>query len=691
MKRTHPSSVPPFSKGGGSVVAAVLLVAMTAAAYLPASRGGWVWDDDVYVEHNPTLAEPGGLGRIWLDIEATPQYYPLVHTSFWLEHRLWGDEPAGYHWVNILLHALSAVLLWRVLILLLPGNLLAGAWAAAAIFALHPVHVESVAWVTERKNVLSGVFYLAAALSYLRWTLVEEERSRKLYALSLLFFLGALLSKTVTASLPAALLLILWWKRGRLTLVDLRNTAPFFVLGAGLGLLTVWVEKHYVGAAGAAWDLSFFDRCLIAGRALWFYLGKLVWPARLTFIYPRWEIGAGWQIVFPSAALAAAAALWLLRRRLGRGPLVAALYFAGTLFPALGFFDVYPMQYSFVADHFQYLASLGPIVLAAAAGARLADRRSRRRVAAASLVAVLLILGVLTWRQGRVYRDEETLWRDTLAKNPGAWMAHNNLGMLLQSRGELDAAARHYRRTVELKPDYAYGHNNLGTAVEARDRRAAIGHFERALELDPDYAKAHYNLGSALAAEGRAAAAERHFRRAVELDPEHASARNNLANLLAAQGRLEEAIGHYRRSLELRPDAPRTRSNLGTALVFSGRAGEAVPHLLAAAEAADGWTLLARSAWILAAHPDPAVRDGGAAAELAERAVGLRGATDAAVLDVLAAAYAAAGRFEEATVTACRALELTRDGSEAEALRRRIETYREGKVIVDPGLASADG
>ncbi len=671
-----------------SPLAAALLVALTVAAYLPAARGGWVWDDDVYVEHNPTLSEPGGLGRIWLEIDATPQYYPLVHTSFWLEHRLWGDEPAGYHWVNILLHALSAVLLWRVLTLLLPESPRIVAWVAAVIFALHPVHVESVAWITERKNVLSGVLYLSAALCYLRWALAKEKRSRWLYALSLLLFLGALLSKTVAASLPAALLLVLWWKRGRVTVSDIRPTAPFFALGAGLGLLTVWIEKHYVGAAGAAWDFTFLDRCVIAGRALWFYLGKLLWPAQLTFIYPRWEIGGGWRLLFPAAAVAAVIVLWLLRRRLGRGPLVAALFFCGTLFPALGFFDVYPMQYSFVADHFQYLASLGPIVLAAAAGARLAGRLSQRRLAAAVLVLVLLILGVLTWRQGEIYRDEETLWRDTLAKNPGAWMAHNNLGMLLQSRGEVDAAVRHYRRTVEIKPDYAYGHNNLGTAVESRDRRAAIAYFERALTLDPDYAKAHYNLGSALAAEGRAAEAESHFRRAVELDPEHASGHNNLANLLAAQGRLEEAIGHYRRSLELRPGAPRTRTNLGTALVFAGRAAEAVPHLQAAArEAADGWTLLARSAWILAAHPDPAVRDGGRAVELAEEAVAQTEAPDVALLDVLAAAYAAAGRFDEAATATRRALELARDESEAEALRQRIEMYGEGKAVVDPGLA----
>ncbi|MHC4081279.1 MAG: hypothetical protein ACYSU2_08170, partial [Planctomycetota bacterium] len=299
------------------VSAAALLVLMTLAAYWPATSCGYIWDDDDYVHQNVLLRSTGGLGEIWLDVGATPQYYPLVHTSYWLEYRLWEDDPRGYHVVNILLHALGAVLLWRVLKRLgVPG-----AWVAAAVFALHPVHVESVAWITERKNVLSGVFYLGSALLYLRFTLRtgEDRPSRWLYAGALALFVCALLSKTVACSLPAALLLVLWWKRGHIGWQDARLLAPFFALGVAFGLLTIWMEVHRVGAEGATWNLTFIDRCLIAGRALGFYAGKLIWPWPLMFVYPRWQINASawWQYTFPAAAAAVVVGLWLARNRIG--------------------------------------------------------------------------------------------------------------------------------------------------------------------------------------------------------------------------------------------------------------------------------------------------------------------------------------------------------------------------------------
>jgi hypothetical protein len=254
-------------------------------AYLPATRGDFIWDDDAYVQNNETLRSGDGLRRIWLEIGATDQYYPLVHTTFWLEYRVWQLSPAGYRGVNILLHVVSVVLLWR----LLRRLSVPGAWVAAALFGLHPVHVESVAWITERKNVLSGVFYLAAAFLYLRSALPTGDRPgdrpprrgvagegagggvpRPVYVASLLLFACALLSKTVTASLPAALLLVLWWKRGRIGWGDARSLLPFFALGVALGSITIWMERHEVGAVGPEWDLSPVERLLIAGRALWF-------------------------------------------------------------------------------------------------------------------------------------------------------------------------------------------------------------------------------------------------------------------------------------------------------------------------------------------------------------------------------------------------------------------------------------
>jgi len=340
----------------------------------------------------------------------------------------------------------------------------------------------------------------------------------------LAFFVGALLSKTVACSLPAALLLVLWWKRGRIGWRDARLLGPFFALGVAFGLLTIWMEVHRVGAEGVTWDLTFIDRCLIAGRALWFYAGKLLWPWPLMFVHPRWQIDAGawWQYLFPVAAAGVVAALWLTRDRLGRGPLVAVLLFAGTLVPALGFFDLYPMRYSFVADHFQYLASIGLIALGAAGLAAAARRCGDLglAIAAVASVVVLITLGTVTWRYGHAFHDAETLWRDTLAKNDNAWIAHNNLGTILQARGDQNEALIHFRRAVEINRDHAEGQNNLGGILGSQGRMdEAIAHFRRALELDPGLARAHANLGSALLTQGRPDEAMIHLRSAARLDP----------------------------------------------------------------------------------------------------------------------------------------------------------------------------
>jgi tetratricopeptide (TPR) repeat protein len=582
-----------------------LIVVLTVVAYLPAMRGGFIWDDDQYVTNNATLRDPDGLRRIWLELGAVPQYYPLVHSTYWVEHHLWGLRPLGYHVSNVLLHAMAALLLGCAIHRLH----VRGAWLAAAIFALHPVQVESVAWITERKNVLSAVFYFAAALCYLRFSglddaAVREGRRRWWYLGALALFVAALLSKTVTCSLPAALLLVVWWKKGRLRRADVLPVLPFFAVGAGLGLLTAWMEKHNVGAQGAEWALGPVDRCLVAGRALWFYAGKLAWPADLTFIYPRWEIDprTWWQWLFPLAAIGVVAALWLARGRIGRGPLVATLLFAGTLAPALGFFDVYPMRYSFVADHFQYLGCVGLVVL----GASLLGRLPRP-----AWGAVALVLAVLTWRQARVYRDVETLWRDTLAKNPGCWMAHNNLGAVLADTGKLDEAMEHYRRSLALNPDNAEAHNNWGLAlVKQGSVDEAIAHHRRALELSPDditvridlgvaleakglmdeavdayrgalainpgSAEAHYNLGNVLMAQGHAEEGIASYREALRVRPGYAEAHVNLGNALAARGQLDEAIDHYRASLRIKPSSAKARNNLGSALMRVGRFDEAI-------------------------------------------------------------------------------------------------------------------
>jgi len=563
---------------------ALVLVIATFVAYQPVWHAGFIWDDDRYVTNNLPLRSPAGLERIWFEPGATVQYYPLVFTTFWAEYHLWKLQPLGYHLVNVLLHSVNAVLLWRVLRRLgVPSS-----WWAAAIFALHPVSVESVAWVTERKNVLSALFYFLAVLAYLRFRpLNGRRRSSRMqlaaYPLALVLFLCALLSKTVTCSLPAVLMLLVWWKTGQVERRDVRALAPLFVLGVASGFMTTWMEKHSVGASGAEWELSFVQRCLVAGRALWFYAGKLFWPRNFTFIYPRWEMDASvaWQYFFPVAALAVLIALWLLRSRIGRGPLVAVLCFAGTLVPALGFFNVFPFRYSFVADHFQYLACIGLISLAVSTSTAICERagqwgRDWGKLAAA---IVLLILGVSTWRQARIYQNSETLWRDTLAKNPQCWMAHENLALALRGLGKMQETVEQYELTLRIKPDHAEAHNGLAVALlELGKVPEAMSHLEQALQIRPDYAEAHYNLGGALMEQGRLPEAIGHYEQALRIEPDNADAHNNLGAALLRQGRLPEAISHCEQALRIEPDFAGAHCNLGVALEHAGRLQDAISH-----------------------------------------------------------------------------------------------------------------
>jgi len=513
----------------GGLLAAVLL------AYLPATSGQFQWDDDAHVTR-PDLRSLGGLARIWTDFGATQQYYPLLHTAFWVEHRLWGNAVAGYHLVNVLQHGLGAVLL----LLVLRRLKVPGAALAAAVFALHPVHVESVAWISEQKNTLSLLFYLGAAHVYLRF---DEERRAKDYAWASALFALGLLTKTVVATLPAALLVVFWWKRGRLDWRrDIVPVLPWFAAGAAAGLHTAWIERAQLGAEGADFALSPAQRVLLAGRVAWFYLGKLIWPADLTFIYPRWTIDTSSAMAYawPAAALIAVVGLWAVRWR-SRAPLAVALLFVGSLFPVLGFVNVYPFVFSFVADHFAYLPSLGLIAGLAAGAATVVARDPRLgRVAPAAAGVLLIALGALTWRQSHIYRDAPTLYAATLARNPGCYLCLNNLGTLAAGGGEMEEAARFYREAVRLKPDSPEAHNNLGSALAQSGKMAeSLPHFEQAVRTAPNYVSARVNFGGVLFRMGRVAEAKAQFEAALRVMPDYGPARQNLAVIerLEAAGR----------------------------------------------------------------------------------------------------------------------------------------------------------
>ena len=514
----------------GATLPACCLLLMTILAYLPALDAGFIIDDGLYVTDDARMETVEGLGRIWTEVvgrEYRHQYYPLTSTAFWVQHRLWGDEPFGYHLVNVLLHAVNALLLWRLLLRLeLPG-----AWLAAMVFAVHPVHVQSVAWVAELKNMLSALFFLWSMLVFVRW-FHRDVRTWTGYALGTGLFVAALLSKTATCLLPAALLVVLWWKRPCLTRRDLAAVAPLALLGMAAVLVTVYLESHHGGARGDGFSQSPLERGLIAGRALWFYAGHLLWPAGLTFIYPRWTIDAGawWQYLYPMAALGTVAALWWQRDRIGKGPVAAVAFFVLAIVP-MSFVNVAYTRLSWVSDHWQYWASMGLIALVV--GVAAAQRGRWRPVAAA--VAVCVLAG-LTWDRCRDYETPERLWRDTIARNPEAWLAHNNLANVLHVQGRVDDAEGYYREAIRLNPDFVKAHFNLANALQGRGRLdEAVQHFERAVRLDPEFADAHYNLGNALRLSGRLDDAIEHYREAARLDPDFQPARHNLHMALAMQ------------------------------------------------------------------------------------------------------------------------------------------------------------
>jgi tetratricopeptide (TPR) repeat protein len=564
---------------------ALVLIVATLLVYQPAWNGKPIWDDEIHIT-TPALRSFYGLIRIWTDPGAAPQYYPLLHTVFWLEDKLWDGWPLPYHLLTILLHAILALLLWQILRRLeVPG-----AWLAAAIFALHPVHVESVAWFSEVKNTLSGVFAAAATLAYLKY---DKDRQSAAYLLALVLFAAGLMTKTAIVTLPVVLLVIFWWKRGEVAWKrDLKPLLPFFGLALVAGIVTVWVEQKFCAEHGETFDFSPIDRLLIAGRLFWFYLGKLFWPADLTIIYPSWQISENvwWQYLFPIAALALFFGLWIARRK-SRGPLAALLCFAAMLFPVLGFFNLSyfmscppPLRHFaiFRADHFQYLADTAIIAfIASGVGWFWARNQTRlRSVFSVGVAAVLVLLGGLTWAQSRNYRDAEICFRDVISKNPNSATAHNNLGNVLLERGAVDEAIAHFKKALEIEPNYQFGQSSLGAALVRRgDATAAIPLLRSVLKADPNNPKANYSLAGALAQTGQSEQAIVHYGRALQLAPDFVDARTNLANLLLENGKIDAALAHYRRVVELQPNDPGPHYNLAVGLARKGETDSAIAEL----------------------------------------------------------------------------------------------------------------
>jgi tetratricopeptide (TPR) repeat protein len=543
----------------------LFLVFVTLIAYGPAWHAGFIWDDDAYLTQNPLLTASDGLRRIWFSLDSPSQYFPLTYTTFYVERALWGLNPAGYHLVNLLLHAANVLLVWRVLARLrVPG-----AWLAAAFFALHPVQVESVAWITERKNVLMGFFFLLTLWAWTRFIDEKTARPCRYYLLALGCYVLALSAKTTACTLPAALLLILWLEKMPIRWRRLGQIAPFVALGIGMGLVTVWWEHYHQGTQGKLFEMGLMERVLLASRALWFYLEKLVWPANLTFSYPHWNISASdpRAYIWLAATGISGLFIWRLRGWTGRGVEVAAVYFAVTLSPVLGFIMLYTFQYSFVADHYQYLACIGPLALAAAGLSRMPCGKPFLQPA---LCAVLLTtMGILTWQQCEMYADAETLWRATLARNPESWLAHNNLGAILRKKGQVNEAIIQYQDAIENMPENESIHFNLAKALYEKGRVAeAIAQFQSALQLDPTDIEAENNLAWLLAT--APAPALRNGPKAVQLATQandlsggrNAVILGTLAAADAESGQFRQAVQNAQRAIDLaqaegRPDLAR--------------------------------------------------------------------------------------------------------------------------------------
>ncbi|MGA2798871.1 MAG: tetratricopeptide repeat protein [Thermoguttaceae bacterium] len=598
------------------VSAGVALIAVAVfLAYRPSMTGGFILDDDRLVSDNDHIKASDGLHQFWCTAKAD-DYWPVTNSSLWIEWRLWGMHPTGYHVSNQILHIIEALLIWIILRKLsIPG-----AFLAAIIFAVHPVNVESVAWIAQRKNTMAMLFFLVSILWYLKanmptasvgmapvsvgmepvsmvmaparsqggpWEretfssfILHPSSFHFWYWLSLAAFVLAMLSKGSAVVLPALLLGIVWWLRP-LTKLDLVRTGPFFLFAAALAIVNVWFQTH--GSGEVLRPAGFLERVLGAGGVVWFYFDKALLPLNLDFVYPQWHIETGnplWWLPL-IAALAVTAVLWRYRASWSRPFLFAWGFFCVALAPVMGFADVGFMKSSLVADHYQHIAVIGLIALVSAGWSawHCLARSGMRRAATAVAIGAAGAFMFLTWQQNHIYRDDVTLYQAALEKNPGFWMGHGNLANILGKADRLNDAIAHYEQALALNPKYFDAHNNLSVILTRIGRpEEAIEHSKQALLLNSNFAEPRYNLGNAYNAAGQHQEAIKLYEQALRMKPNYPEAMVNMGLALVAEGRSEEAIEYYRKALSLRPDYAAAHDDLGLELVKTGRPEEAIEH-----------------------------------------------------------------------------------------------------------------
>lgn len=639
------------------------LAALVLIAYLPMWQAGFLWDDDMLITDNVNVRGGlAGLLHIWTG--QTFDYYPLTWSLFWIEWHLWGTNAVPYHLVNLLLHVIGTLLVWRVLMRLE----VRAAWLGAALFAVSPVNVASVAWINQGKNTLSLVFCAGSVLAFLH----AMDDNRRAYGLSIVLFIAALLSKTSVVPMVAVLPMIMWWKR--CSRERYRMLVPFAIAALVAAIASVWFQQHNVLYTDVVRSEGALSRLAAAGMALWFYLGTQLFPFDLPIVYPRWNVsGLNFFEWIPLlGAIAILAVLYARRDALGRGPITAAVCYVVLLAPVLGAFNIYFMRFSLVADHWQYLASIVVLAAVAAAASRLPSRAFHPFAAIVVVVSV-----IFTWRQASLYTSSETLWRAAIDRNPNAWVGWHYLGQEAQGRGDIDNAIKDYREAARLQPDYAPAHNNLGVILYSQGKiDEAIPHFQAALDSRPDYAAAHDNLGLALQAQGRLVEAIEHYKAALALSPDWVNCRGHLAQAYIVARKYSDAKRELEAAMFNRPDEGALIFLLGLTLEKQGDYKAAVTRYEEALllQNLEPWRAQTRLAWMRATAPDKTIRNGQKALQLATRACDETANQNVDALDALAAAYAECGQFKQAVDTAERAIRLASPQQRA-GIEKRMKLY----------------
>jgi protein O-mannosyl-transferase len=471
---------------------ALLIVAAVFWIYWPVLHGGWLnWDDDTLISKNDLVHDPFGIVNIWFEPSTLIDYFPLTVSLEWLEWQLWPDNPFCYHLTNVVLHALSALLVWHLF-----GKLgLRLAWLGGLLFAIHPVMVESVAWITELKNTLSLPPFLLAMCA---WIDYERRGRREDYFLALALFLIAMLCKTTMVMFPVIILLYAWWRRGRIGRPEIQESLPFFAISLVIGLTLIAFMRHGVGEQFIPLG-GVLSRLACGGLSLAFYFSKCVLPVGLLPIYPQWDINPPSLVQFLPWPVLGLALYWLWTRRApwSRNALFGFGFFLINLAPFVGFRAISFMRFVWVMDHFLYLPILGLLALAVAAFEQLDDHleTTRRTCAIGALTVIVIMLAVGSHRYAKTYVDSETLWTYTTHRDPSAWPAHNDLGNVYLDQNRLAEAKIQYEAALRLNPIYPEAHNNLAIILAKMGRLTeAESEFQAALQLQPDLVSAQDNL-----------------------------------------------------------------------------------------------------------------------------------------------------------------------------------------------------